>query len=107
MLWVLFGHGSFGLDPYHLPKSCFNWGVVAKMDLAEVRGPFITAGLLTTCGALLVIPIGAIILVRASNPSMDRLEQVESFHRLPIWRHLCENIASPTMEGLRKMPLCR
>ena len=62
----------------HEPVGGLNWGVVAKMDLAEVRRPFIRAGLMTALGAFLIILVGAIMVVRVSNPVIDRLQEVEA-----------------------------
>lgn len=62
----------------HEPVEGLNWGVVAKMDVAAVRRPFMRAGLITACGASLVVLVGAIVIVRASNPLMDRLQEVEA-----------------------------
>ncbi len=57
------------------PVTELNWGIVAKIDLAEVRGPFVKAGIIAICAALLVVLVGAVIFLGVSNPLMKRLEE--------------------------------
>jgi signal transduction histidine kinase len=58
----------------HEPVEGLNWGVVAKMDLAEVRRPFVRAGLVAASATILIVLAGAIILVRVSSPLIDQME---------------------------------
>ncbi len=59
----------------HEPVAELHFGIVAKIDLAEIRAPFIRAGLIAICAALLVVFVGAVVFLRVSNPIMKRLEE--------------------------------
>ena len=59
----------------HEPVAELGAGIVAKIDLTEIRAPFIRAGLLAICAALLVVLVGAVFFLRVSNPIMKRLEE--------------------------------
>ncbi len=87
------------------PIADLNWGIVAKVDLAEVRAPFVRAGLLTGAAALLVTVVGIVVLIRASKPLMDRLEGAdvavrESEQRFrELFEHAHDLIQAVTAEG--------
>jgi len=57
------------------PVAVVNLGIVAKIDLEEVRRPFWRAGLLAVGFSLLVVFSGAALLVRVSNPLVIELEE--------------------------------
>jgi signal transduction histidine kinase len=50
------------------------WGVVAKIDMAEINEPFERAGLLVAGIALLVIAVGAGLILRVTSPLIRRVE---------------------------------
>jgi hypothetical protein len=50
------------------------WGVVAKIDVREIREPFLRAGLLVAGMALLVIGVGVGFILRVTAPLIRRLE---------------------------------
>jgi len=56
------------------PVEMLGLGIVAKMDVAEVRGPFLRAGLLAIGISLLVLLGGGFLLVRVSNPLVTELQ---------------------------------
>jgi signal transduction histidine kinase len=56
-------------------------GLVAKIDLAEVRAPFIRAGLLTGASSLVLIGVGIFLFLRIGNPIVQRLEENERKYR--------------------------
>jgi PAS domain S-box-containing protein len=60
----------------HEPVAELDLGIVAKIDLAEIRAPFLRAGLLAEALALLVVLAGAVVLLRLSTPMVHRLEQL-------------------------------
>jgi PAS domain S-box-containing protein len=62
----------------HEPVAELGAGIVAKIDLSEIRAPFIRAGLLAICAALLVVFGGAVTFLRVSNPMIRRLEESEN-----------------------------
>lgn len=55
------------------PVNELDLGIVAKIDLAEVRAPFIEAGLLSGVIAFIVIVIGAVTFVKIINPIIKGL----------------------------------
>jgi PAS domain S-box-containing protein len=59
----------------HEPVAELGVGIVAKIDLSEIRAPFMRAGLIAICAALLVVFVGAVVFLRVSNPIMKRLEE--------------------------------
>ena len=59
----------------HEPVSELGAGIVAKIDLAEIRAPFIRAALMAIFAALLVVLVGAVVFLRVSNPIIRRLEE--------------------------------
>jgi len=62
----------------HEPVAELNWGIVAKIDLAEVRAPFVRAGVITGCAALAVVLAGAVLFIRVSDPLVRRLRESEA-----------------------------
>jgi PAS domain S-box-containing protein len=59
----------------HEPVAELGAGIVAKIDLSEIRAPFVRAGLMAIGAALLVVFVGAVVFLRVSNPIMKRLEE--------------------------------
>ena len=59
----------------HEPVAELDVGIVAKIDLSEIRAPFMRAGLMAICAALLVVFVGAVVFLRVSNPILNRLKE--------------------------------
>lgn len=59
----------------HEPVSELDLGIVAKIDLDEVRAPFITATIFSGGCAIVVILVGAVLFVKVTNPIVVRLQQ--------------------------------
>ncbi|MBD3852937.1 MAG: hypothetical protein IFK93_16635, partial [Acidobacteria bacterium] len=59
----------------HEPVDVLDLGIVAKIDLEEVRRPFWKAGLLAVGFSILVVFTGAVLLVRVSNPLIVELQE--------------------------------
>jgi len=59
----------------HEPVAELNWGIVAKIDLAEVQGPFVKAGIIAGAVGLVVVLGGAMLFVRISHPLVRRLQE--------------------------------
>jgi PAS domain S-box-containing protein len=55
-----------------------NWGVVGKIDLAEIRGVFLRAGLTAFSVGLVVVLIGAFMFLRRTDPLIRRLASNEA-----------------------------
>jgi hypothetical protein len=81
---ALLGHSGtvVGLDyrgevvlAAHEPVAGINCGIVAKIDMAEIRAPFVRAGVLAGGLAILVVLSGAALFLRVSNPMIKRLEE--------------------------------
>ncbi len=65
------------------PVALLDLGLVAKIDLAEIRTPFIRAGLIALSVALLAILISSSIFFRITRPIARKIEQqAETFHTL-------------------------
>jgi PAS domain S-box-containing protein len=72
--------GELVLAAYE-PVSILNLGIVAKIDLAEIREPFIKTGLQTTGLAAVLILLGTLLFLRVGNPIIQRLEESEERFR--------------------------
>jgi PAS domain S-box-containing protein len=59
----------------HEPVAELQLGLVAKMDMSEVRAPFYRAAAIAAVVALGVIGLGAFLMLRITNPIARRLEQ--------------------------------
>jgi PAS domain S-box-containing protein len=59
----------------HEPVAVLNWGIVAKVDIDELRIPFLRAGIMALCFAALVVLLGALLFLRVSNPIVKRLQE--------------------------------
>jgi PAS domain S-box-containing protein len=56
------------------PVDILNFGIVTKIDLAEVRMPFIRAGLVAVAVSFFVILVGMALFVWIGNPLIRQLE---------------------------------
>jgi PAS domain S-box-containing protein len=59
----------------HEPVEVLGQGIVAKIDLSEIRAPFLRAGAVAAFFALLVVAAGTGLFFRVSNPMIRRLEE--------------------------------
>jgi hypothetical protein len=50
-------------------------GIVAKIDMAELRAPFLRAAGISGIGAVLILLLGTALFRRVSSPLMENLEQ--------------------------------
>lgn len=57
------------------PVSSLNWGIVSKIQLAEIRAPFIRAGLIAAVLCFMVVFLGAVLFMKVSEPIMRTLRQ--------------------------------
>ncbi|MBF0382665.1 MAG: PAS domain S-box protein [Magnetococcales bacterium] len=60
------------------PIAILNLGVVAKIDLAEIRSPFIRAGLIVSGIGLMLVIGGTIFFFRISTPIMEKVQQQQN-----------------------------
>ena len=56
-------------------------GLVAKIDLAEIRAPFLTAGLIATFAALALMSLGAVLFYSIINPIFVKARANEEYFR--------------------------
>jgi PAS domain S-box-containing protein len=59
----------------HEPVAEMDLGIVAKIDLSEIRGPFMKAGLTAGIFTVLVVLIGSTLFFRISNPLLRHMEE--------------------------------
>ena len=57
------------------PVQGLNWGIVAKVDMSEVRIPFIKAAAISSILGIIAIIIGTIIFIQLTNPLINRLNR--------------------------------
>ncbi len=57
------------------PVEDLDLGIVAKMDLSEIRAPFLRAGLIALAVGAVFILAGALFLLWINNPLIKRVEQ--------------------------------
>jgi hypothetical protein len=57
------------------PVRELDLGIVAKIDLAEIRAPFIRAGAISSLIALATLFLGAALFFRVTNPLIEKLSR--------------------------------
>ena len=57
------------------PVKGLNWGIVAKLDMSEVRAPFMKAAAISGFLGIFAIIAGAIIFINLTNPLIDNLNK--------------------------------
>ena len=74
--------GEMVLAAYE-PVAILDLGIVAKIDLIEIRAPFVKTGIIAMFSGLLIVIIGAVLIIRTTNPLLRELEGRERrFRRL-------------------------
>jgi two-component system cell cycle sensor histidine kinase/response regulator CckA len=63
------------------PVAILNLGIVAKLDLAEIRAPFLRAGSIVGGAALVLITVGTFLFFHVSNPMIRRIAVSEERFR--------------------------
>ena len=82
------------------PVAELNLGMVAKIDLAEIRAPFIRTGLLTLSIGLVLVMLGTLLFLRVGGPLVSCLEESERKYRA-IFEGSCEGILVADIETRR------
>ncbi len=59
------------------PVAELDLGIVAKIDLAEIRKPFLNAGFLVALVTLVLVAVGTFLVRRIGNPLIQQLEENE------------------------------
>ena len=57
------------------PVQVLDLGIVAKIDLSEIRSPFIKAGLIAIFISVLVIIIGITLFLKITNPVLEKIQK--------------------------------
>ena len=57
------------------PVKELNWGIVAKIDMTEVRAPFIKAAAISGLLGIFAIIVGTIIFIKLTNPLINNLNK--------------------------------
>ncbi len=65
----------------HEPVSVLDLGIVAKIDLAEIRSPFIKAGGIVVIIAAFLVGLGCIFFFRIGNSIIERIRESEQRFR--------------------------
>lgn len=78
----------------YAPIKVLNYGLVAKIDLSEIRAPFIQAAWISIAIALLLIAVGSYLYLRLNKTSIELLKESERYNRLlfessPVGLALC------------------
>jgi hypothetical protein len=81
----------------HEPVEELDWGIVAKIDLSEIRAPFIKTIVISCIIGLIMIIIGSIVFIGITNPLIQRLS--DTVKRL---QDALDNVK--TLSGL--LPIC-
>ena len=58
----------------HEPVAELNIGIVAKIDLSEIRAPFVKAAFISGFFALVIIMLGVNLFFKITNPILNRLQ---------------------------------
>ena len=79
----------------HEPIPSLGWGIVAKIDLAEIRSPYIEAGLNGMLAALILIIAGGFMFTHIMRPLATEIENGRRYNRMlfsesPIGLALCD-----------------
>jgi len=56
------------------PVEVLNLGIVAQIDVAEIRAPFVKAGALAAAAAAILVVLGAVLFWRITDPLIRHLE---------------------------------
>ena len=67
-------HGQKVLAAYE-PLKGLNFGIVTKIDMSEIRAPFVKAGLIVVLCTVIVVSIGAGFFLQVTNPMIRQLEK--------------------------------
>ncbi len=90
------------------PVKELNWGIVAKMDLAEIRAPFVKAALIAFAFTAALVVLGAHLFIRSTRPLHEHVRRREARYRgifeaapVSVWEEDWTDVIS-AVESLRK-----
>ena len=74
------------------PVAVLGMGLVAKIDMAEIRRPFLIAAMVAVAIALVVVTLGAVMFIRVTQPMVERIASSERRHRA-LFSQMAEAVA--------------
>jgi PAS domain S-box-containing protein len=80
------------------PVAELDWGIVAKIDMAEIQAPFVRAGVIAAISATVIITLGALLFIRVTDPLLRRLEESEQRFR-STFEQAAVGITHVTLDG--------
>ncbi|GJL57123.1 MAG: hypothetical protein NPIRA02_42550 [Nitrospirales bacterium] len=89
--------GEIVLAAYE-PVALLKLGLVSKIDIQEIRAPFIQAGVVTGIAGISIIMLGGFLLFQLSHPIIKQLEESEAYTRAII-THAGEGIITADETG--------
>jgi PAS domain S-box-containing protein len=99
--------GVMVLAAYH-PVPILNAGVVAKMDLADIRAPFVRGAAWIIGLATMLVTAGTVLFVRLTNPIVRHLNETEQRYQrifqgapVPIWEQDVSGVGE-ALQDLRR-----
>jgi diguanylate cyclase (GGDEF)-like protein/PAS domain S-box-containing protein len=66
----------------YTPIKILGWGVVAKIDLSEIRAPYIKEALYGCIGGAILIMIGSLLVMRFIQPLTNEIERARAYNRM-------------------------
>lgn len=65
----------------HEPIPSLGWGVVAKIDIDEIRAPYIQEAIYAMVGGLVLIAIGSLLVIEFIQPLTNEIESSRQYNR--------------------------
>ena len=78
---VLPDHRGVSVAAGYAPVAGLGWGVVVKLDVAELRQPFVQAGVASAVATLLLTAVGSLIFLRVTAAVRKRIRDAEAYNR--------------------------
>lgn len=66
----------------YTPIEASGWGIVAKIDLSEIKAPYIEEALYGFLGAMLIILFGSMVVIRFIHPLIQEIELSREYNRM-------------------------
>lgn len=66
----------------YTPIESLGWGIVAKIDLSEIKAPYIQEAIFELIGGILVIVIASILIILFIHPLTDEIESGRQYNRM-------------------------
>ena len=80
------------------PVDVQNWGIVAKIDLTEIRAPFIRSGIIIGITAIILALLLSILFIKLTQPLLTKLSEAEK-RFVSIFKHAAVGIVLVDSKG--------